>query len=92
MENLKPGLIAELIAQAFQSVRYLILPNHRLIRLASGEARQEILRIRHHSLFAPRDFDPSPYFRIMKPHLKNEFDHRVLEWAEGPLHPPAAST
>ncbi|MCG6112381.1 MAG: hypothetical protein MEQ74_09395 [Paracoccus sp.] len=63
MENLNAGLIAELITQAFQSVRYPILPDHRLVRQASGKARREILHIRHHSLFALRDFDLSPFSR-----------------------------
>jgi hypothetical protein len=31
--------------------------------------RREILRVRHHSLFVPRDFDVSPYFEVVKPTL-----------------------
>jgi hypothetical protein len=30
--------------------------------LSPSDAHEELLRIRHHSLFAPRDFDISPYF------------------------------
>jgi hypothetical protein len=32
-------------------------------RAVSDYSRREILHIRHHSLFAPRDFDLSPYFQ-----------------------------
>ena len=40
----------------------------------------EILHIRHHSLFAPRDFDISPYFRVVKPTVEAEFDFHTLVW------------
>ena len=43
-------------------------------------ARREILHIRHHSLYVPRDFDVSPFFEIVKPRLAQGFDHRALEW------------
>jgi len=36
--------------------------------------------IRHHSLFAPRDFDLSPYFQVIKPLRVAEFDYRRLVW------------
>ncbi|MEL7230688.1 MAG: lipo-like protein, partial [Pseudomonadota bacterium] len=42
----------------------------------------EILSIRHHSLFAPRDFDISPYFEIVKPTVRDGFDFRELNWDE----------
>ena len=42
--------------------------------------RREILHIRHHSLFAPRDFDLSPYFKIVKPTVEHGFDYKALEW------------
>ena len=80
-------ICSTLIAQAFQSVRYPILP--RIERLPehqhvnSDYSREEILHIRHHSLFAPRDFDLSPYFQIVKPTVECGFDHRRLKWADG---------
>jgi hypothetical protein len=79
------AICSSLIARAFQSVRYPILPDVRMIKTRQGSrfARKEILHIRHHSLFAPRDFDLSPYFQIVKPHLANGFDHRALKWAKG---------
>jgi hypothetical protein len=76
------AICSSLIARAFQSVRYPILPDVREIKRQQGSsyARAEILHIRHHSLFAPRDFDLSPYFQIVKPHLADGFDHRRLTW------------
>jgi len=68
------AICSTLIAQAFQSVRYPILPRI--------EGSQELLHIRHHSLFTPRDFDISPYFRIINPVLERGFDYRQLEWAD----------
>jgi len=73
-----------LIARAFQSVRYPILPDICTVKAPAGsrEARREIPHLRHHSLFAPRDFDPSPYFEIVKPHLVAGFDRRWREWGK----------
>jgi hypothetical protein len=42
----------------------------------------EILHVRHHSMYVPRDFDVSPYFGIIKPTLADDFDHRRLTWSE----------
>jgi len=80
------AICSSLIARAFQSVRYPILPDVKTVKQRSGStfARREILHVRHHSLFAPRDFDLSPYFRIVKPHLETEFSHRALEWGDIP--------
>ncbi len=77
------AICSTLIAQAFQSVRYPILP--RIQRRAdvrgNDYATREILHIRHYSLFTPRDFDISPYFQVIKPLVESGFDHRTLEWA-----------
>jgi len=77
-------ICSTLIAQAFQAVRYPILPRVERVpghmRAGSDEARAEILHIRHHSLFTPRDFDISPYFEIVKPTIAHGFDHRTLVW------------
>lgn len=82
------AICSSLIARAFQSVRYPILPEVRTVKVRQGtrEALAEILHIRHHSLFAPRDFDLSPYFEIVKPHIAGGFDHRRLTWAAAPDH------
>jgi len=52
--------------------------------LESEAARQEILEIRHSSLFAPRDFDISPYFEVVKPTLARGFDYKAMAWADVP--------
>lgn len=80
------AICSSLIAQAFQSVRYPILPEIRMLRAAgsSRAQRAEVWHIRHHSLYAPRDFDLSPYFAIVKPTLTRGFDHRRIKWAPPP--------
>jgi hypothetical protein len=81
-------ICSALIAQAFESVRYPILP--KVTRAESRVARRELLEIRHHSLYAPRDFDISPYFAVVKPTIENGFNYKALHWADLPLRPPAA--
>lgn len=71
------AICSTLIAEAFQSVGYPILPD--VSRDPDHPGAQEILHIRHHSLFAPRDFDLSPYFAIVKPALVEDFDFRRIE-------------
>ena len=79
------AICSTLIAQAFEAIRYPILPD--VFRApghaaaASTYSREEILHIRHHSLYTPRDFDLSPYFEIVKPTLKYGFDYKRLAWA-----------
>ena len=68
-----------MIAQAFQSIHYPILPT--ITTLESGAARSEVMRIRHSSLFVPRDFDISPFFEVVKPTVERGFDYRRTIWA-----------
>lgn len=76
------AICSSLIAQAFQSVNYPILPEVVDMPGPDGAAlRREMLRIRHHSLFTPRDFDISPYFAIVKPTLEGGFDPARVSWA-----------
>jgi hypothetical protein len=77
------AICSSLIAQAFQSVRYPILPEVTVHRAPSRDCIEEHYRIRHHSLFAPRDFDISPYFEIVKPALHGGFDYRKLRREPG---------
>lgn len=74
------AICSSLIAQAFQSIRYPILPQLRVEGADGDHARREILHIRHHSLFVPRDFDLSPWFRVVKPTIEGGFDYRALTW------------
>ncbi len=79
------AICSTLIAQAFQSVRYPILPSvtrRPAPREDCNDCYDEILHIRHHSLFVPRDFDISPYFEIVKPTLANGFDYRRITWGD----------
>jgi hypothetical protein len=75
-------ICSALIAQAFEQVRYPILP--KVTHIESEAAREEILEIRHSSLYAPRDFDISPYFEVVKPTLVNGFDYKAMAWADVP--------
>lgn len=75
------AICSSLIAEAFQAVGYPVLP---LVTL-DDEAAREVFHIRHHSLYAPRDFDVSPYFEIVKPTLAQGFDYRAIEWSQSSL-------
>jgi hypothetical protein len=78
------AICSTLIAQAFQSVHYPVLPSVEYRAAATDncpDCVDEILHIRHHSLFVPRDFDVSPYFRIVKPTIEGGFDFRTLKWS-----------
>jgi hypothetical protein len=88
------AICSTLIAQAFQSVRYPILPEVTREKLDDPHCRdcyREYLHIRHHSLFAPRDFDISPYFRIVKPMIESGFDYRRFPWADDNQWPMLAA-
>lgn len=79
------AICSTLIAQAFQAVRYPILP--RVTRLRAPEPScaewvREILHHRHHSHYAPCDFDLSPYFQVVKPSVEAGFDYQALTWAD----------
>lgn len=79
------AICSSLVAQAFQSVRYPILPEIVVSKSNDPNCKNcydEYFHIRHHSLFAPRDFDLSPYFQIVKPTLEADFDHRAFNWID----------
>ncbi len=86
------AICSTLIAQAFESVRYPILPI--IERVPSGDPLhpdciEEILHVRSYTLYVPRDFDVSPYFAIVKPTIASGFDFRRLAW-DDVLTPPGA--
>src|SRR4051812_34823398 len=83
-------ICSALIAQAFESVRYPILP--KITHMESRVARRQLLEIRHHSLYAPRDFDISPYFAVVKPTIENGFSYKKLHWADLPPRPTEDTT
>ncbi|EMP54386.1 hypothetical protein MSNKSG1_15551 [Marinobacter santoriniensis NKSG1] len=79
------AICSTFIAEGFQSIRYPILPERLEDEDDHPDAeaqRRESFQIRHHSLFAPRDFDASPYFEVIKPTLAQGFDYRQFQWAE----------
>ena len=78
------AICSTLVAQAYQSVNYPILP--REVRECRGDVDTEndetLLKQKHFSHFTPRDFDLSPYFEIVKPTIKAEFDYKQLRWCK----------
>ena len=80
-------ICSALIAQAFQSVRYPILPARRMLPCGDVSSNriddcvEEPWEARHFSRFAPRDFDVSPYFAVIKPLPVDDFDYTRLRWA-----------
>ena len=85
------AICSTLIARAFQEVSYPIVPE--LIEggaepgavLGAGRGtgngiREERFLPRHHSFITPRDFDLSPFFRVVKPTLEAGFDYRRFPW------------
>jgi hypothetical protein len=91
------AICSTLIAEAFESIRYPILPesisqNGQTYGIAPF-VQSEIDHIRKHGLFTPRDFDISPFFRVIKPGLEQGFDYRKLAWEPldgGAIDKPAA--
>ncbi|CAG4928796.1 unnamed protein product [Acidocella sp. C78] len=66
------AICSTLVAQAFHTVLYPILPMtgpHGSHAHDCDVCVAEILRVRDHQLFVPRDFDVSPYFEVVKPSL-----------------------
>ena len=80
------AICSTLIAQAFQAISYPILPLMTMERVENigkpGYVEREILHIRHHSLFTPRDFDVSPYFNVIKPTIAHGFNYHNLVWSK----------
>ena len=76
------AICSTLIAQAFESVSYPILPG---IERLEGKGRREVHHIRHHSLYAPRDFDISPFFAVVKPTIETGFNYKQISWAADDL-------
>ena len=80
------AICSSLIAEAFGRINYPILPvveppDPSATRPVSAYSRGEILHIRHHSLYTPRDFDLSPFFRVVKPTIERGFDYKELRWS-----------
>lgn len=79
------AICSTMIADAFQKIGYPILPlisdpDNPDPQVRSYYSRREIMHIRHHSLFAPRDFDVSPFFQIVKPTIAAGFNYKSVTW------------
>ena len=81
-------ICSTLIAKAFQSISYPILPviqkekklkevSYRGVK-HSQYIEKEYYHIRHYSLFVPRDFDLSPFFSTIKPTIEKCFNYKEL--------------
>jgi hypothetical protein len=89
------AICSTLIADAFNAIRYPILPERAVGDSEYGIApyvQSEIEHIRRHGLFTPRDFDISPYFAVIKPAIEGGFDYRALKWAPDPTSRPDVTT
>jgi hypothetical protein len=73
-------ICSSLIAEAFEAVRYPVLP--KITYIENQPTRREVATIRHSSLYAPRDFDLSPYFMVVKPTLARSFNYKDMQWAD----------
>ena len=88
------AICSTFLAEAFQHLRYPILPLLRMVPADDpdcADCTRAAYRVRHHSLFTPRDFDASPFFQIIKPTLTPGFDYHRLAWedrAPEHRHPP----
>lgn len=71
------AICSTLIAAAFQSINYPILPRPYLEEPTNDKIEYWQ---RHYTHFVPRDFDQSPYFRVVKPTLEVGFDFHSIAW------------
>src|SRR5580700_8891802 len=78
------AICSTLIAEAFASIHYPILPERASINGKTYGVGPFVLseteHIRKHGLYTPRDFDTSPFFQIIKPTIAAGFDYRTIEW------------
>jgi hypothetical protein len=78
------AICSTLIAEAFASIHYPILPESISINGKTyGVApyvQSEFDHIRKHGLYTPRDFDVSPFFAIVKPTIADGFNYRTVVW------------
>ncbi len=72
------AICSTLIAESFQSINYPVLPRRNGENSEDGEVPRYYKR--HFTHFVPRDFDLSPYFKIIKPTIEDGFDYHSLLW------------
>ena len=74
------AICSGLVAQSFEAIGYPVLPDMTYFPSTSEQCPgciEEVMHVRHHSLFVPRDFDVPPYFQIVKPSLLDDFNLRT---------------
>lgn len=74
------AICSTLIAESFQAINYPILPLIKQQKNTEGGTVKYYKR--HFTHFTPRDFDVSPYFRVIKPTIEKGFDFRNLKWED----------
>lgn len=72
-------ICSSLISEAFQYIRYPILPQ--VLYLKPGPQQETQFTKKHPTLFAPADFDRSPYFKIIKPTVEFHFNFKNFNWS-----------
>ena len=77
------AICSTLVAQSFQSIKYPILPREIDAQAQTRfQMDQRVMQKRHYSHFTPRDFDLSPYFKVVKPTIDNDFNYKDIKWDE----------
>ena len=77
------AICSTLVAQSFQSIKYPILPRELNSQKENRFYMDKlIMQKRHYSHFTPRDFDLSPYFKVVKPTIDNDFNYKDIKWDE----------
>jgi hypothetical protein len=66
------AICSTLVAETFAQIRYPILPSLNKMHTYTQ---------RNHTHFTPRDFDVSPYFKVVKPTIEGGFDYHGFQWA-----------
>ena len=72
------AICSTLIAESFQEIDYPILPS--ITNRGNAMLREELYSKRHFTHFTPRDFDLSPYFRVIKPTIERGFNYQDIVW------------
>ena len=70
------AICSTLIAESFQEIDYPILPS--IINSENAVVREKLYSKRHFTHFTPRDFDLSPYFRVIKPTIERGFNYQDI--------------
>ena len=70
------AICSTLIAESFQEIDYPILPS--IINSENAVVREKLYSKRHFTHFTPRDFDLSPYFRVIKPTIEKGFNYQDI--------------